>query len=307
MTGVIVGHMLATRRARQRGMDIEKLHSFITWMLAGGFIGAHMLDEIFYHPSELLKRPWSLFFLWEGLSSFGGFIGAIIGALFWKYTEAHVWFRIPVVDIVFFKLKKRPRSLPILPFADLIVSVFPVAWIFGRSGCSVVHDHPGMAAPAGAWLAVDYPDRATLIALHRKASIALVHGEHPQFDMGLLELMFTVIVAAAFALTWKKRLTTGTYVAATALSYAPVRFAMDFLRLRDVDQADPRYGDLTPAQWMCLVLFAFGILMLGRVRMIRLSGYDPMHQFLVSAEPPYAMEPAPPVPTSEATSSDASR
>ncbi len=36
--------------------------------------------------------------------------------------------------------------MPILPFADLILSVFPVAWVFGRSGCSVVHDHPGMKA-----------------------------------------------------------------------------------------------------------------------------------------------------------------
>ena len=43
-------------------------------MLIAGFMGGHMLDEIFYHPQELVKRPWSLFFLWEGLSSFGGFV-----------------------------------------------------------------------------------------------------------------------------------------------------------------------------------------------------------------------------------------
>src|SRR5216683_868574 len=72
-TGVILGTYLATRRARQRGLDLDKLNSFITWMLVAGFLGGHMLDQIFYHPAELVKRPWSLFLLYEGLSSFGGF------------------------------------------------------------------------------------------------------------------------------------------------------------------------------------------------------------------------------------------
>ena len=43
----------------------------------------------------------------------------------------------------------RAVAMPIMPFCDLILSVFPVAWVFGRSGCSVVHDHQGMKAPAG--------------------------------------------------------------------------------------------------------------------------------------------------------------
>ena len=83
-TGVIIGTALATRRARLRGYDLDKLNSFITWMLVAGFMGGHMLDEIFYHPDELVRRPWSLFLLWEGLSSFGGFTGALIGVLLWK-------------------------------------------------------------------------------------------------------------------------------------------------------------------------------------------------------------------------------
>ena len=34
----------------QRGLDLDKLNSFITWMLVAGFLGGHMLDQIFYHP-----------------------------------------------------------------------------------------------------------------------------------------------------------------------------------------------------------------------------------------------------------------
>jgi phosphatidylglycerol:prolipoprotein diacylglycerol transferase len=40
--------------------------------------------------------------------------------------------------------------------------------------------------------------------------------------------------------------------------YAPGRFALDFLRAKDVYAADPRYGGLTPAQWACVGTFVFG-------------------------------------------------
>jgi phosphatidylglycerol:prolipoprotein diacylglycerol transferase len=277
-TGVILGTYLATRRARQRGLDLDKLNSFITWMLVAGFLGGHMLDQIFYHPAELVKRPWSLFLLYEGLSSFGGFIGAFIGIVLWKYFEAVPWKQIPGIGFTVPKFRRREAVMPILPFADLILSVFPVAWVFGRSGCSVVHDHPGMKADAGSLLAVAFgrPERIQKILSVGTGDLELRWGNAPQFDLGLLELMFTVILATLLALTWRKKLTTGSYVVATALCYAPVRFAMDFLRVRDIDQADPRYGSLTPAQWMCVALFLFGLYMLTKVRAIKASGKDPM-------------------------------
>lgn len=266
-TGVIIGAWLATWRARQRGLDLEKLNSFITWMLIAGFLGGHMLDQIFYHPAEVLKRPWSLLLLWEGLSSFGGFIGGVTGIVLWKYFEAVPGWRI------ISKFKRRERPLPILPFCDLILSVFPVAWIFGRSGCAVVHDHPGMRAPVDHPLAVAFGHAERTIHL---GPIELRFGDAPRFDLGLLEMMFTVVLAALIALTWRRKLTTGSYVAVVALAYAPVRFAMDFLRVRGTDSADPRYGAFTPAQWACVGLFVLGLVMVGRVMKLRRSGDDPM-------------------------------
>jgi phosphatidylglycerol:prolipoprotein diacylglycerol transferase len=274
-TGVIFGTYLATRRARQRGLDLDKLNSFITWMLVVGFLGGHMLDQVFYHWPEFVKRPWSIFLLWEGLSSFGGFIGAFIGIGLWKYFEAVPGPRVPLLGVTLPKYRKRELAMPILPFADLILSVFPVAWVFGRSGCSVVHDHPGMRAEPGTLLAVAFPDNNAIFALKKVHSIELIHGAYPQFDLGLLELLFTIVLATLLALTWHKKLTTGSYVVATSLCYAPVRFAMDFIRVRDVDQADPRFGSLTPAQWMCVALFLFGLYMATKVRQIKASGKDP--------------------------------
>jgi phosphatidylglycerol---prolipoprotein diacylglyceryl transferase len=159
-TGVIIGTWLATWRARKRGLDLDKLNSFITWMLLAGFLGGHMLDQIFYHPQEVLRRPWSLFLLWEGLSSFGGFVGGLIGVLLWKFYEAVPVARTPVFTIS--KYRRRAEPMPIMPFCDLILSVFPVAWVFGRSGCSVVHDHQGMRAPADALLAVAFGRRVRI-------------------------------------------------------------------------------------------------------------------------------------------------
>jgi len=289
-TGVIIGTWLATRRARERSLDIDKLNSFITWMLVSGFINAHMLDQVFYHWPEVVKRPWSIFMLWEGLSSFGGFIGGLIGVVLWKYFEAIPILRTPFFTIARFKRRESP--MPIMPFCDLILSVFPVAWVFGRSGCSVVHDHQGIKAPAGHLLAVAFGPADPTRTIHL-GSIELRYGNTPHFDLGLLEMMFTVVIAALFALTWRRKLPTGSYIAAVALAYAPVRLAMDFLRVRDVENADPRYGPFTPAQWACIGLFVFGLVMVRRVVALRRAGEDPLDRLVRTPKAPdIPVEPA---------------
>ena len=103
----------------------------------------------------------------------------------------------------------------------------------------------------------------------------LIHGHFPRYDLGLLELMFTILLAGLIALTWRKKLPTGTYIVVTSLAYSPVRFAMDFLRIRGGEGADPRYAGLTPAQWECTALFAFGLYMLWVVLRFRSRGFDP--------------------------------
>ncbi|MGH7280983.1 MAG: prolipoprotein diacylglyceryl transferase [Polyangiaceae bacterium] len=297
-TGVLLGTALATWRARIRNVDLDKLNSFITWMLVAGFCGGHMLDTIFYHPTEIARivdghlqwtRPWSLFFLWEGLSSFGGFVGGFIGVILWKFFEVRTVKNLGIVEITW--IYRRKKALPILPFCDIILAVFPVAWVFGRSGCSVVHDHPGARATADAILAVAYPDRAK----EYTHFIEFVHGAAPRYDLGTLEMMFTVILAVAFAFTWWRKLPTGSYVVAVALAYSPVRFAMDYLRITEGESADPRYSGLTPAQWGCIALFAFGLILAFFVWRQRKRGYDPLDELLAppDAEPHPPAEPAP--------------
>ena len=268
-TGVLVGSSVASRRARSLGYDLVKLNSFVTWMLVSGFLLSHVLDELFYHWEDVVSRPWSLAMPWEGLSSFGGFIGALVGIVLWKYF---------VIDGS--RLRRRNPPHPILPFADLVLSAFPIGWMFGRAGCSTVHDHPGARA-ADTLLAVAYPCSAPFCRVPADEGVVtkfgfidIVHGHFPRYDLGFLELLFTVIIVVCFALTWRRRLPVGTYVVASALAYAPVRFAMDYLRIPQSEGGDPRYGSLTPAQWSCIALFAYGIAMIVYIRRLRARGID---------------------------------
>jgi phosphatidylglycerol:prolipoprotein diacylglycerol transferase len=262
-TGVLVGTSITARRAKKLGYDVLQLNSFVTWMLVSAFVFSHILDSIFYHWDEVVRRPWSVIMLWEGLSSFGGFVGGLIGILLWKYF---------VIDDTWPHRRRHPA--PILPFIDLVLSVFPIGWMFGRAGCSTVHDHPGARATADTFLAVAYPRHPGDGVVTKFGFIEFIHGHDPRFDLGFLELIFTIILAASFALTWRKRLPIGTYAIVSGLAYAPVRFAMDFLRIPASEGGDTRYGELTPAQWSCMVLFLSVVIMIFYVRRLQARGVD---------------------------------
>jgi phosphatidylglycerol---prolipoprotein diacylglyceryl transferase len=227
-TGVLLGSHLTIKRARRIGLDERVMGSFIAWIVGIGFVGGHVFDELFYYPQRLAADPLSLFKLWDGLSSFGGFLGAIIGMLIWRWRN----------------------RVPTLPYCDNVMSMFPVGWAFGRTGCATAHDHPGLLSDS--WLAVQYPGGA-------------------RFDLGLLELLATIPLMICFLWLAKKPRPWGFFLAIGCISYAPLRFALDFLREReaipgDVRGAiDPRYFFLTPAQWECFGMLALGLFLLWRV------------------------------------------
>jgi phosphatidylglycerol:prolipoprotein diacylglycerol transferase len=215
-TGVYLGGYLAMRQARRLGLDERALFSFMVHVLGFGFVGGHVLDAIFYYPDRVLADPLSLLRLWDGLSSFGGFVGAGIGAAVWAARN----------------------KAPILPYSDVVASAFPLGWVFGRAGCALAHDHPGMRSEL--WFAVQYPGGG-------------------RFDLGLYEMLLSIPLAVAFLLLRQKPRPWGFYLGIMCVAYAPVRFTLDFLRARDVALMDARYAGLTPAQWACFVMLGFGV------------------------------------------------
>ena len=132
--GILAGAHMVKVRARQLGLDDLDTSSMVTWGIVAGFIGAHVFDIIFYQPEVLLERPWALLDPRTGLSSFGGFAGALIGIVWWV----------------------RRNKQPMFPFADAAAFGLVTGWLFGRLGCFSAHDHPGRHTSF--WLAVSYPD-----------------------------------------------------------------------------------------------------------------------------------------------------
>ena len=222
--GVYIGSVIAVRHAKERGLDVKRMSEFIFWVVGLGFVGGHVLDAIFYHPGRVAKDPLYLFYLWDGLSSYGGFTGALIGAVSWKLY----------------------RRQKILAYCEMVNSAFPLAWVFGRAGCSVAHDHPGRFSDG--WYAVRYPHGDGVIG---------------RFDLGLYEFLLAIPLAVSFLLLWKRKpdRRMGFYTGVMCTAYAPVRFGLDFLREVEggISGADPRYGGLTPAQWASFGLLGIGI------------------------------------------------
>jgi len=229
-------------------MSDRAILSFTGWVAVSSLFFAHVLDAVFYYPRDVLEDPLLLVRLWEGLSSFGGFVGAFVGAIAWRIHHKAV----------------------LLPYADVVASSFPVSWSFGRLGCTLAHDHPGIHSDF--FLAVRYPDG----------------GRH---DLGFYELLVTVPLALAFLLLRRRPRPWGFYGGVMCVYYAPIRFLFDFLREAPIPPSphvlpgDARYFALTPAQWACIPLGVLGVLLLTRMR-ARGLGLPPVPAAFVSAKAP---------------------
>ena len=266
--GVIIGAELLRRYAEWHGASDDYIRGVLAWVTICGFLGAHELDMIFYNWDKISEGPindppgwwfmgralwptnWPLpLKIWEGISSYGGFVGGALGFFF------YVWW----------------KRLPMRLFADItIVGLLP-AFTIGRIGCTVVSDHVGAAVDPHAWyafLAMDYPRDLNMETVQALVKAHPGTGPMTAWNLGLIEFLYLVPVNAlvlwlAFrpptVEDWKngnktaRRLPAGLIPVIAGLCYAPVRFFLEFLR---PDETDPRYLGMTFAQWISIVAFA---------------------------------------------------
>ena len=220
---ILLGYWMLIRRAEKLGFNADIASRLAIWLVACGLLGAHLFAVTLSDPKDIFSDPLVLLRLWEGLSSFGGFLGGILGGIWfmWNYSlrYAEAW-----------------------KYFDLVAFVFPFAWILGRAGCFLAHDHPGVET-AG-WWAVRYPD-----------------GQ--RFDLGLLELLYTLILVGIFLVLDRRQRPTGFYFALFFFLYGPGRFFMDELRINEV-----KYFGFTLAQHGAVVGALFGGSVLLRIYII---------------------------------------
>lgn len=224
-TGVVLGTKLAEWYAKRLDIDPHVLSDFATHVVFIGFVFAILLNALFYETDDLLaffEDP-SNNLKWMGLSSYGGFVGAMVGIWVWR----------------------KRRNMPSWALADAVGFAFPLGWMFGRTGCFVVHDHPG--AETDFFLGVENYNLSGVV----------------RHDLGFYEVIYAAVVMVIFLLILraypKEKRPMGLWVGLMPLLYTPGRFMLDFLRIQDQAGADVRFSGLTPAQYASIGMFIMAV------------------------------------------------
>jgi phosphatidylglycerol:prolipoprotein diacylglycerol transferase len=221
--GILVGARLTRTRGEELGYKAEQIGSMVTTVLVCGFIFAHVFDVFAYQTKGPSPSLLDILNPFGGLSSYGGFIGAVGGLFYWC---------------------KRNKQ-PVMPYADSLGFGLAPGWLFGRLGCFTAHDHPGRLT--NFFLAVQYPGGA-------RHDLGL--------DEALWAFCMTMLFLVLHKTQGDKPRPLGLYVGLLSTLYGPVRFAFDFLRTTDLPGADPRYFGLTPAQYGSILVTLIGIALL---------------------------------------------
>lgn len=146
--------------------------------------------------------------------------GGVLGG-----TVAAVWFF-------------RRLRVPFARYADALALGVAPGWAVARVGCFAVHDHPGVLTQFP--LAVAFPGG-------------------PRHDLGLYDALVLGALSLLLYALVRRRLLEGRLLPLLAVLYSLVRFGLDFLRAgADYPYSDARYFGLTPAQYVCAILFTWG-------------------------------------------------
>jgi phosphatidylglycerol:prolipoprotein diacylglycerol transferase len=218
VTGILLGMRFGIKRAAEHGVPENEISTPIWTCVLVGLLFSHAFDVIFYFPERIREDGiLTLFKFWEGLSSYGGFLGALI-----------------VLMVFYWK-----RFDKLAEISDFVIQGLVVGWIFGRMGCAIVHDHPGRVTDH--WMGVVFPGNIV------RWDLGLM-----EFLYTLLILFPLILLVHR-----KWRLPVGGYVVLISAAYAPIRFILDFMRSTDLTFSDKRYLGLTPGHWSSMILIAY--------------------------------------------------
>ena len=260
-SSVMMGMTLGARRFAYLGLERALGDRFAWWVVAGGFLGAHLFAVLLYFPEKVLANPLVLLKLWEDISSFGGIVGGALAI--WLFLCRH------------------GAHLPLATrwaFVDVAAFVFPISLTIGRLACAVAHDHPGtitrfplaisLARPEAQRFIAGVYETAGRIAELPPASTLEQLGFH---DLGWYEFLYLALIVTPLTVLLERRERRrgthrpGTFLVSFIALYMPVRLLLDFLRVSDV-----RYAGLTPAQWAALFALAVVPVLLRRTRSLPL-------------------------------------
>jgi phosphatidylglycerol:prolipoprotein diacylglycerol transferase len=186
---VLLAFWVILRRARRMGIAMEEMFQFLLIMYLCGLAGAFLAATIMADPRAILANPGRVFHVAVGIRSCGGLIGGLLAGLAWSAF-------------------RRLSLYETLRRFDIVVYALPAAWMVGRLGCALAHDHRGLGTTA--WIAVRFP-------------------EGPRYDLGLIEFLFLIGVVALFWILDRKARPVGFFFALYAVIYGGFRIWLDTL------------------------------------------------------------------------------
>lgn len=216
---------------RKQGRSVEVTLDFILhvmlFALPAAVLTSLVLDDPGTFPS-LLEDPSRALDLRPRWSTLGGLIGGAAGALIWHH--------------------RRRGSL--LEMLDVLAFALPFGWCIARVGCFGVHDHAGRVSSF-----------ALAVADFRFGSPPY----QPRHDMALYDAIVVGAIAILFALLGRSPRRPGFYLGLLLVLYTPIRFVLDFLRAPQAEGGMTRHLGLTHIQYIAIVLFFVGLLVMQRV------------------------------------------
>ncbi len=239
--GFILGTMVCRKYAAPRGMDPDTYADITVWIALGGLVFGHLGHALFYQPAHYFSHPLEFLKIWDGLSSFGGYIGC---------TFVAIWFF-------------RSRKLDVLKFGDILMLGLAFGIFVGRLGCFVVHDHIGLEVRDApeiiqtlfGWMAIEFP-----------AGTAEAGRASLRFDGGFMESVNGLLTFTILAFLARKPHPPGFLLGVAPIVYGLNRFFNDFVRHSELASADNHWGPFTPAQWFSCALVVIGVTLLIKVR-----------------------------------------
>jgi phosphatidylglycerol:prolipoprotein diacylglycerol transferase len=221
---------MASKFARQRGIDSEKVVNLGVYCALMGMLGAKVMmialdPDLRTHPAEIF----SLATLQSAGIFYGGFILALVFAFFYM----------------------RAQRLPILTTSDIFAPGLAIGHGIGRLGC--------FAAGCCWGKPTHLPWAVTFTNKDATTGVPLGIPLHPtQLYEAFSEGIICLILIAVLRRSHRDGQVIGLY----GLLYGMVRFGVEFLR--DHDALNPFGGPFTLEQWISLAVAVVGAWLLVR-------------------------------------------
>ena len=221
---------LASKYAKERGLDHEKVVNLGVYCALMGMLGAKIL-MIALDP-EFRAHPGDIFTL-ATLQSAGIFFGGFIAALIFAYFYI------------------RRQGLPLWETCDIFAPGLAIGHGIGRLGC--------LAAGCCWGKPTHLPWGITFTNRDTTTGVPLGIPLHPT---QLYEALAEAVIFLVLAMLLKRKHKDGAIIGLYLLLYGIARVGVEFLRMHDT--SNPMGGPLTLEQWIALGLAIFGLVLLLR-------------------------------------------